>query len=134
MAQGKVSMFKSWQKSSLQSALKHCRTPLIFALSILIPTASAYAQVTRPDTMITVGLCNVLSLASGSFGAALTIVAGLVALVGSAMGSYKAAMSVLIVAAGTWLIQPLMELFFGIAICSGGQSMFVPNMPIGGMN
>ena len=55
-------------------------------------------------------------------------------MVGSAMGSYKAAMSVLIVAAGTWLIQPLMELFFGIAVCSGAQSMFVPVIPIGGIN
>ena len=55
-------MFENWEKSSFLSALKRCETPLIFVLSILIPTASAYAQVTRPDTMITVGLCNVLSL------------------------------------------------------------------------
>ena len=127
-------MFQRLEKSFFLSAFKHCRTPLIFILAILVPTASAYAQVTRPDTMITVGLCNVLALTSGSFGAAITIVAGLVALVGSAMGSYKAAMSVLIVAAGSWLIQPLMELFFGIAVCSGAQSMFVPNIPIGGIN
>jgi len=128
-------MFQNWdrQKSFLLGALQRSKNPLIFILSVLIPTASAYGQVTRPDTMITVGLCNVLALTNGSFGAALTIVAGLVALVGSAMGSYKAAMSVLIVAAGSWLIQPLMELFFGIAICSGQQSMFVPVMPIGGI-
>lgn len=127
-------MFQSWQDILGRGAFKRLRTPLIFALTILVPTASAYAQVQRPDTMITVGLCNVLALSSGSLGAALTIVAGLVALVGSAMGSYKAAMSVLIVAAGTWLIQPLMELFFGIAVCSGAQSMFVPVVPIGGIN
>ena len=127
-------MFQSWKFPVSLSAFKRFKTPLIFALTILVPTASAYAQVQRPDTMITVGLCNVLALTNGSFGAALTIVAGLVALVGSAMGSYKAAMSVLIVAAGTWLIQPLMELFFGMAICSGAQSMFVPVVPIGGIN
>lgn len=127
-------MFQSWKFPVLFSAVSRFRTPLIFALTILLPSASAYAQVQRPDTMITVGLCNVLALTNGSFGAALTIVAGLVALIGSAMGSYRAAMSVLIVAAGTWLIQPVMELFFGIAICSGAQSMFVPVVPIGGIN
>jgi len=133
MSLGKISMFQSWQKSFSLRATKRFSSSLIIALTIILPTASAYAQVQRPDTMITVGLCNVLALTSGSFGAALTIIAGLVALVGSAMGSYKSAMSVLIVAAGTWLIQPLMELFFGIAICSGAQSMFVPVMPIGGI-
>ena len=127
-------MFKNCKKPFLLSVVKPVEAPLIFVLAILVPTASAYAQVTRPDTMITVGLCNVLALTSGSLGAALTIVAGLVGLVGAAMGAYKGAMSVLIVAAGTWLIQPLMELFFGVAVCSGAQSMFVPVVPIGGIN
>jgi hypothetical protein len=125
-------MFHLWVKDRLAQIFisKHFSAALIFALAILIPTSSAYAQA-RPDTMITVGLCNVLALSSGSLGAALTIVAGLVTMIGAAMGSYRVAMSVLVVAAGSWLIQPMIELFFGIPVCAGAQSMFHPVLPVG---
>ena len=114
---------------------RQVRNAFVFALCVLIPVSSAYAQTpARPDTMMTIGLCKVLALSSGSFGAAITVVAGLVALVGAAMGAYRTTMSVLIVAAGSWLIQPMIELFFGLPVCQGSQTMFVPIVPIGGMN
>jgi hypothetical protein len=57
--------------------------------------------------------CLVLSIPQGSFGALLMVVSGLMAVIGAALGMYKLALSTLVVGIGSWLIQPIVSLFFG---------------------
>jgi len=101
------------------------------AVFLLIPATAAFAQ--APDTWITIGLCKVLSITTGSFGAVVMAVAGLVAVISAAMGSYRMTMSVIAIGAGTWVIEPLINLFFGYVTCQGTAS-FTPILPVGGTN
>ena len=48
----------------------------------------------------------------GGFGALIMIGAGLMAIVTAAMGAYKAAMSCLVIAAGTFILRSFAKLFF----------------------
>lgn len=56
---------------------------------------------------------NLLWFIEGSFGALLMIGAGLGAIVAGAFGAYKAAISLLFVAVGAFILRALVSLFFG---------------------
>lgn len=76
----------------------------------------AHAQQTY-DGQILFGLCRVIALSQGMFGALVMSVAGLVAIVGAAVGSYRTAMNAVAVGAGAYLIRPMVMLFFGDPDC-----------------
>lgn len=67
---------------------------------------SAFAQI--------IGL--LLAYIEGAFGALLMIVAGIGAIFAAALGSYKAALSLLIVAIGAFILRSLVVGFFGDSV------------------
>ncbi|MFN8392807.1 MAG: hypothetical protein U0136_21115 [Bdellovibrionota bacterium] len=56
---------------------------------------------------------GLFKLIEGSFGAMLTVTAGLGAIISAAMGAYRAAVSMLVVAVGSFILRALVSLFFG---------------------
>lgn len=65
------------------------------------------------DELIRRAVGNLFQLVEGAFGALLMVGAGLVALVYAAMGSYRNAISMLIVAVAAFILRSLVSLFFG---------------------
>ena len=65
-------------------------------------------------------LCKIMNLIQGPFGALVTVVAGLAAVVTAAMGGYKLAMSCVVIACGSYIIAAFTELFFPGVIKDGG--------------
>jgi hypothetical protein len=66
-------------------------------------------------------LCKVMNLLAGPFGALVMVVAGLAAVVTAAMGAYKMAMSCVVIACGSYLVEAFAKLFFGDDIFDGGS-------------
>ena len=54
-----------------------------------------------------------LRLIEGSLGALIMVVAGIAAIVAAAMGAYRAAVGMLVVAIGAFILRSLVSLFFG---------------------
>lgn len=90
-------------------------TSLGIALGILSLPIPCAAQLAPPgeDGIARVGTVLLEQFVEGSFGALVTVVAGLVAIVSAAMGAYRAAMSCLIVAVGAFTLRTVVEIFFG---------------------
>ena len=61
---------------------------------------------------------NVLTLVEGQFGALMTAIAGVGAVVASAMGGFKMAWACLVVSVGSFILKNYVNLFF--EECSGG--------------
>ncbi len=76
---------------------------------------------------------NLLRFIEGSFGALVMISAGIGAIVAGAFGAYKAAISLLFVAVGAFILRALVSLFFGtgyeaysvggVELVGGGQGL-----------
>ena len=72
--------------------------------------------------------CNgVLSLAEGTFGAMVTAIAGLAAIIASALGGFKAAWSLLVVSVGSFILRAYITLFNGE--CQDGASGVSVSIP-----
>lgn len=56
---------------------------------------------------------NLFMLIEGSFGALIMVVSGLGAIIAAAMGAYRAAVGMLVVALGAFILRALVSLFFG---------------------
>lgn len=70
---------------------------------------------TRLDRMI--GL--ILGLIEGRFGVLIMLCAGIAAIVSSAFGQYRAALSLLVVAIGAFILRSLISVFFNTADIEG---------------
>jgi len=84
-------------------------------LSVGLSTV-AHAQFQSPnynDTLIRNVIGNLFAMIEGAFGALVMVVAGLFAIIAAAMGSYRSAISMLIVALGAFILRALVSLFFG---------------------
>jgi len=82
-------------------------------VSYLIFGGAVRAQSQPVDTSaIDEAICWLMYFQMGSYGALLLAVSGVGAVVGAAMGSYRAAMNCLVVGVGSWLIQPVADLMF----------------------
>ncbi len=82
----------------------------------LIDTSVAidsYSKAKYDDTLVTGAVGNLFALIEGSFGALIMVVAGLGAIVAAAMGAYRAAVGMLVVAVGAFILRSLVSLFFG---------------------
>lgn len=65
------------------------------------------------DGLIRGAVGNLFMLIEGAFGALIMVVAGLGAIVAAAMGAYRAAVGMLVVAVGAFILRSLVSLFFG---------------------
>ena len=88
---------------------------ILFVVGVILITTSLtdIAAASSAETIIKKQLCKILALLEGAFGALITVVAGLAAVVTAAMGAYKMAMSCVVIACGSYLVQAFMKLFFG---------------------
>lgn len=76
------------------------------------PTGS-YSEAGFDDELIRGSVGNLFRLIEGAFGALLMVVAGLAAIIAAGLGSYRAAISLLVVAVGSFILRALVSLFFG---------------------
>lgn len=76
------------------------------------PTGS-YSEANFQDDLIRSGVGNLFRLIEGAFGALIMVVAGLGAIIAAAMGAYRAALGMLVVALGAFILRALVSLFFG---------------------
>ena len=56
---------------------------------------------------------NLFKLVEGAFGALIMVVSGIGAIVAAAMGAYRAAVGMIVVAVGSFILRSLVSLFFG---------------------
>jgi hypothetical protein len=80
------------------------------------------------DSLNRFAVGNLLWFIEGSFGALIMVGAGLSAIIAGAFGAYKAAISLLFVAVGAFILRALVSLFFGVnydAYTEGGVGQFV---------
>lgn len=72
-----------------------------------------YARANFDERQISAAVGNLFRLVEGSFGALIMVVAGLGAIVAAAMGAYRLAVSMLVVAVGAFILRSLVSIFFG---------------------
>ncbi len=71
--------------------------------------------ITFNDTRVTNSVNAILTYIEGSFGALIMIAAGLGAIISSAFGQYRAALGLLVVAVGAFILRSLVSTFFNDA-------------------
>lgn len=94
---------------------------LLFVLAIISPHIAAAQEITQEYTghakydpgMIDCAVGALFQLIEGSFGALIMVVSGLGAIVSAALGAYRAAVGMLVVAVGAFILRSLVALFFG---------------------
>jgi hypothetical protein len=75
--------------------------------------SNTFSEADFDDTLIRNSVGNLFKLIEGAFGALIMVVAGLGAIVAAAMGAYRAAVGMLVVAVGAFILRALVSLFFG---------------------
>lgn len=76
------------------------------------PTGS-FSEAGFEDDLIRNSVGNLFKLMEGAFGALIMVVAGLGAIIAASMGAYRAAVGMLVVAVGAFILRALVSLFFG---------------------
>jgi hypothetical protein len=66
------------------------------------------------NEQINAAACTLLGIPMGSFGALVMIVAGISAIVAGALGAYKMALSTIVIGAGSWVLFPIVQMFFPV--------------------
>lgn len=87
-------------------------TLLALGLSHDVLAASQGGVAEYNDTRITNALNMVLTYLEGSFGALVMAAAGIGAILSAAFGQYRAALSLMVVAIGAFILRSLMSTFF----------------------
>ena len=75
--------------------------------------SGSFSEADFDDQLIKNSVGNLFKLIEGAFGALIMVVAGLGAIVAAAMGAYRAAVGMLVVAVGAFILRALVSLFFG---------------------
>ncbi len=78
-------------------------------------TAQDGGVITYNDDRVTNSINAILTYIEGSFGALIMIAAGLGAILSSAFGQYRAALGLLVVAVGAFILRSLVSTFFNDA-------------------
>lgn len=113
--------------TKLSLAIERHATSLLLLLGIVLLTgglvefsaaqgpgpAGSFSEADFDDTLIKNSVGNLFKLVEGAFGALIMVVAGLGAIVAAAMGAYRAAVGMLVVAVGAFILRSLVSLFFG---------------------
>lgn len=86
----------------------------ILAMGLLVDAQAATTdgRITYNDSKITNSVNAVLLYLEGSFGALVMAAAGIGAIVAAAFGGYKAALSLMVVAVGAFILRSIMSTFF----------------------
>jgi hypothetical protein len=113
---------------------KHANTMLLAAGVILLTLGvegvavaqDTYSEAAYNDGLVRGAVGNIFALIEGAFGALIMVVSGLAAIVAAAMGAYRAAVAMLVVAVGAFILRALVSLFFGedftaIGVDGGGN-------------
>jgi hypothetical protein len=75
--------------------------------------SGSFTEAGFEDDLIRASVGNLFKLVEGAFGALVMVVAGLGAIIAAAMGAYRAAVGMLVVAVGAFILRALVSLFFG---------------------
>jgi len=111
-ARGLAASLKAPSSAQIQGAL------FIFGVTLLSVglTIDASAQLGNNavynDTRIAEAVDIIMMHLQGSFGALVIVVTGLLAIISSALGNYKAALGLLVVALGAFILRSLVSTFF----------------------
>ncbi len=93
--------------------------PLVFLMIFSGPLyaqngpSGSYTEAALDDSLIRNAVGNILRLLEGAFGALIMVIAGILAIISAAMGGYRNAISMLVVALGAFILRALISLFFG---------------------
>jgi hypothetical protein len=117
-----------------KSFIHHHSQLLLFAIGtgllvVGLNEASMASNSTFDPTEIKNAVCKLFQLQQGAFGALVMTVAGIGAIVSSSMGAYRAAVSLIVVSCGSFILQALVSLFFGTFQCNNTG---VTNVPTNG--
>ena len=74
---------------------------------------NSFKQPNFNDSDIRGAVGLIFQLIEGAFGALIMVIAGLMAIIAAAMGNYKSALSMLLVAVGSFILRSMVSLFFG---------------------
>ncbi len=66
------------------------------------------------DELIRCAVSGLFGFIEGAFGALIMVIAGILAIISAAMGGYRTAVSLLVVAVGAFILRSLVSLFFGV--------------------
>lgn len=96
---------------------------LLLGIALMFISAPALAQCGGPmnscteaqydSDLIRNAVGNLFWLIEGAFGALIMVVAGIGAILAASMGAYRAAVGMLVVAVGSFILRSLVSLFFG---------------------
>ena len=75
-------------------------------------SADAQLTATYNDTRVSDSLNSILTYIEGTFGAMVMVAAGIGAILSSAFGQYRAALGLLVVAVGAFILRSLVSTFF----------------------
>jgi type IV secretory pathway VirB2 component (pilin) len=84
----------------------------LLAVGMLDAASAVGAPGQFNDIRIEQGIGRILKYMEGSFGALIMIASGLGAIVAAAFGQYRAALSLLVVAVGAFILRSLVHTFF----------------------
>lgn len=76
-------------------------------------TTNTFSEANYDATLVRSAVGNIFRLIEGPFGALVMVVAGLGAIVSAAMGAYRGALALVVVAVGAFILRALVSLFFG---------------------
>jgi hypothetical protein len=86
---------------------------LVGGLAQLSYATNSYSEANYQDFLVRGAVSNLFRLVEGAFGALIMVVSGLGAIIAAAMGAYRAALGMLVVAVGAFILRSLVSLFFG---------------------
>ena len=94
------------------------RNGLLMAVMAIVSVGlladNAFAQGTFNEEPIGAAVNNLINMLEGQLGALLMVVAGLGAIFAAAMGAYRLAVSLIVVAVGAFILRSLVTLFFDV--------------------
>lgn len=109
---------RSFMASNANNMLLLAGVTLLFGGLLIAPDAitqdtQTYSRANYEEALVSNAVGMLFRLIEGSFGALVMVVAGLGAIVAAAMGAYRLAISMLVVAVGAFILRALVSLFFG---------------------
>ena len=81
-------------------------------------TVTSFSEANYDASLVRGAVGNIFRLIEGPFGALVMVVAGLGAIVSAAMGAYRGALALVVVAIGAFILRALVSLFFGTTFSS----------------
>ena len=87
---------------------------LTFGIAGLSLAQESFHQPDFNDQFIREAVGLIFRLVEGAFGALIMTVAGIAALISAAMGAYRLALGMVVVAVGAFILRSLVSLFFGV--------------------